>query len=123
MNELQLDSGWLDTNDMDRTLCCPKCRSGSIETLNLARRYGGAIGAIAGGTSGIALAVTGAEIGLLAGPIGAVLGAAAGVVIEGIIGGATGCAAGSRLGSAIDRNILHNQHCRTCGHRFSEGPS
>ena len=32
-------------------------------------------------------------------------------------------AAGSRLGSAIDRNILHNLHCRACGHRFSNKSS
>ena len=102
---------------------CPKCRSTHIEEPNVARRFGGAIGAIAGTTSGVALALTGAEIGLLAGPIGAVLGAAAGVIIDGIVGGATGCAAGSRLGAAIDQNILHNHHCRSCGHTFSDKPS
>jgi hypothetical protein len=59
-------------------------------------------------------------MGLLAGPIGVVLGGVAGVIIDGIVGGATGCAAGSKLGAAIDRNILHNHHCRGCGHTFSE---
>lgn len=124
MNELQWDSEWHNENDiMNVTPRCPKCRSANIEARNLARRYGGAIGAIAGTTSGVVLALTGVEIGLLAGPIGIMLGAAAGVVIDGIVGGATGCAAGSRLGSAIDRNILHNQHCRACSHRFSDKPS
>jgi len=124
MNELQFGSEWHDDNDiMDVTPRCPKCRSASIETRNVARRFGGAIGAIAGTTSGVVLALTGAEIGLLAGPIGVVLGAAASLVIDGIVGGATGCAAGSRLGSAIDRNILHNQDCRACGHNFSDKPS
>ncbi len=124
MNELQFDSDWHDDNSiMDVMPRCPKCQSPCIETRNLARRFGGAIGAIAGTTSGVALALTGAEIGLLAGPVGAIFGAAAGVVIDGIVGGATGCAAGSRLGSAVDQNILRNQHCRTCGHRFSDKPS
>jgi hypothetical protein len=102
---------------------CPECRSTHIDEPNVARRFGGAIGAIAGTTSGVALALTGAEIGLLAGPIGAVLAAAAGVVIDGIVSGAAGCAAGSRLGRAIDQTILHNQHCRACGHRFSDESS
>ena len=124
MNELQFGSEWHDDNDiMDVTPRCPKCRSASIETRNLARRFGGAVGAIAGTTSGVALALTGAEIGLLAGPIGTMFGAAAGVVIDGIVGGATGCAAGSRLCAAIDQNILHNHHCRLCGHTFSAKPS
>lgn len=122
MRDLTLEQAW-DDEAADAPLRCPRCGSASIETPNLARRFGGAIGAIAGTTSGVALALTGAEIGLLAGPIGAVLGAVAGVVIDGIVGGATGCAAGSRLGSAIDRNILNNQHCRACGHRFSDKPS
>lgn len=122
MPDMTLEQVW-DGDVVDVTPRCPKCGSASIETPNLARRFGGAIGAIAGTTSGVALTLTGAEIGLLAGPIGAVLGAAAGVVIDGMVGGATGCAAGSRLGSAIDRNILHNQRCRACGHRFSDKPT
>ena len=122
MRDLTLEQAW-DDEAAAAPLRCPRCGSASIETPNLARRFGGAIGAIAGTTSGVALALTGAEIGLLAGPIGAVLGAVAGVGIDGIVGGATGCAAGSRLGSAIDRNILNNQHCRACGHRFSDKPS
>ena len=120
MNELMLE---YDEETAGLTPRCPKCRSTQIDEPNLARRFGGAIGAIAGTTSGVALALTGAEIGLLAGPIGAVFGAAAGVIIDGIVSGAAGCAAGSRLGSAIDQNTLHNQHCRTCGHRFSDKPS
>jgi len=124
MHELQFGNEWHDDNEIvDLMPRCPKCRSASIETRNLARRFGGAIGAIAGTTSGVALALTGAEIGLLAGPVGAMFGAAAGVVIDGIVGGATGCAAGSRLGAAIDQNILHNHHCRSCGHTFGDKPS
>ncbi len=121
---MQFGSEWRDDNDIvDVTLRCPKCRSASIETRNLARRFGGATGAIAGTTSGVALALTGAEIGLLAGPVGAMFGVAAGVVIDGIGGGATGCAAGSRLGAAIDQNVSHNHNYRSCVHTFSEKPS
>lgn len=102
----------------DVTARCPKCRSTDIESRDVARRYGGAIGAILGTTSGVASGLAGAEIGFLGGPIGAMLGGVAGVVIEGIFGGAAGCAAGLRLGAAIDRNVLNNQQCRTCGHAF-----
>lgn len=119
-----MDNLLLEHDDnMRLTPHCPKCRSADIEAADFARRFCGAIGAIAGTTGGMAVALTGAEIGLLAGPIGAALGAAAGVVIDGIIGGAAGCAAGSRLGSVIDRNILHNLHCHACGYRFSDEPS
>jgi hypothetical protein len=69
---------------MDITQRCPNCRSTRVEPRNYAQRLGGAIGAIAGSTSGIALALTGMEIGLLGGPVGAMLGGMAGVVIEGI---------------------------------------
>jgi uncharacterized membrane protein len=105
---------------VDVTQRCPNCRSTRVEPRNYAQRLGGVIGAIAGSISGIALALTGAEIGLRAGPVGAMLGGMAGVVIEGIVGDATGCAAGSKLGTAIDKNILHNQLCRDCGHTFSD---
>lgn len=118
MHDLMLGHEW-NEDIADITPRCPKCQSPQIEPRNIARRYGGAIGAIAGTTSGVALALSGAEMGLLAGPIGVVLGGVAGVIIDGIVGGATGCAAGSKLGAAIDRNILHNQHCRGCGHTFS----
>jgi hypothetical protein len=66
------------------------------------------------------LALNGAKGGFLKVSLGALLGTAAGVVIEGIVGGATGCMTGSKLGSAIDRNVLHNQQCRACGHTFSD---
>ena len=124
MHELLLNGEWHNDHDIvDVTPRCPKCHSVNIEPRNRARRFGGAIGAIAGTTSGAALALSGAEFGLIGGPIGAVLGAAAGVVIDGIVGGAAGCAAGSKLGAAIDRNILHNQHCRDCRHTFSDKSS
>jgi len=119
MRELALEHEW-SGDVIDVTPRCPRCHSARVESRNFARRLGGAIGAIAGTTSGMALAVIGAEVRLLTGPIGAVLGGLAGVVIEGIVGGATGCAAGSKLGAAVDQNILRNQHCRDCGHAFSE---
>jgi phage tail tape-measure protein len=119
MHDMVHENEW--GGDMvDVTQRCANCRSARVEPRNYAQRLGGAIGAIAGSTSGIALALTGMEIGLLGGPVGAVLGGMAGVVIEGIVGGATGCAAGSKLGAAIDRNILHNQLCLDCGHTSSD---
>jgi hypothetical protein len=119
MHELALEHEWND-GLMDVTPRCPKCMSPQLGTRNLARRFGGAIGALAGTTSGVLLALSSAKDGLLKGPVGALLGAVAGVVIDGIAGGATGCMAGSKLGAAIDRNILHNQQCCACGHTFSD---
>lgn len=98
---------------------CPKCQSASVESRNIARRFGGAIGVIVGATSGIAGAL-GIQGGVLTGPVRVLRGSVADVVIEGIVSGAMGCAAGSRLGSSIDMNILRNRHCRCCGHTFSD---
>ncbi len=122
MYELTQEHEWIG-GIFDATPRCPRCQSPQVEPRNLAKKFGGAIGAVTGITSGVALALTGAEVGLLAGPIGAVLGGIAGVIIDGIAGGAAGCAAGSKLGDAIDRNILDNQHCRSCGHTFSNKSS
>lgn len=119
MNDAYQHDEW-GADFMDVSPCCPKCQSPHIGTRNLARRFGGALGAIAGTAGGVTAAVAGAQVGLLGGPLGVLLGAAAGVVIDGIVGGATGCAAGLRLGEAIDRNILHNHHCRACGHTFGD---
>jgi hypothetical protein len=119
MRDLVHQPEW-DADVAGAAQACPNCQSARIESRNYAQRLGGAIGAIAGSTSGIALALTGAEIGLLAGPVGAMLGGIAGIVIEGIVGGATGCAAGSKLGAAIDGNILKNRRCRDCSHTFSD---
>jgi hypothetical protein len=119
MHELALEHEWND-GLMDVTPRCPKCMSPQLETRNLARRFGGAIGALAGTTSGVLLALNGAKDVFLRGPLGALLGTVAGLVIEGIVSGATGCMAGSKLGSVIDRNILHNHQCSACGHTFGD---
>lgn len=117
MHDVLLDDG-RDDALMEIEPRCHRCGSAHVESRHLARRFGGAIGAIVGTTGGVAAALAGAEVGFLSGPAGALLGAAAGVVIDGIVGGATDCAAGSRLGAAIDRNVLRNYRCRACGHVF-----
>ena len=119
MTEAAMDDEW-GGGFMDVPLRCPQCHSTRIDTRGLARRFGGAIGAIVGTTGGVAAAVAGAEVGLLAGPIGVILGAAAGVVIEGIVGGATGCTANFRLGEAVDRNFLHDHRYRACGNTLGD---
>jgi hypothetical protein len=118
MHELMLDPEW-GGEVMDVTPRCPKCRSVHIESRNMARRLGGAIGAIAGTAGGVILALKTESMSFSKVPVITLLGAAAGVVIEGIVAGATGGVAGSKLGEAIDHNVLHNQHCRDCGHTFS----
>jgi hypothetical protein len=122
MHDLTLEHEWND-GIVDITPRCSQCHSVHIETRDIARRLGGAIGVIAGTTGGMALALAGTELGLLAGPVGAVMGCITGLIIDGIVGGATGCAAGCKLGTAIDQNILRNQRCRDCGHTFSNKSS
>jgi outer membrane lipoprotein SlyB len=52
------------------------------------------------------------EIGLLLAP----LGGAAGVVSSAVLGGL----AGANLGKLIDKQILDNNLCDSCGHCFSD---
>lgn len=49
MHDMILDGEWHDDHDIvDITPRCPKCQSPCIEPRNIASRFGGAIGAIAG---------------------------------------------------------------------------
>ena len=107
-------------------LCCPRCHSPHLITLDLGQRTGGLIGAAGGAVSGVAGALSGAETGALvgaaAGPVGMALGTLAGALFGGLIGATTGGIAGARLGALVDETILHNIECQTCGHRFTPDP-
>jgi len=71
---------------------CPKCESTHVETRNRARKADGAIGTVAGTTSGVVFALSSPEIGLTSGPAQSACGVLSRAVIAGLIGGATGCA-------------------------------
>lgn len=60
MNDLMLE---YDEDAAGLTRRCPMCPSTHIEEPDVARRFGGAIGGIARTTSGLASALTRAEIG------------------------------------------------------------
>ena len=109
------------------TMICPKCASRDIETRDVAKKTGGALGLLAGAASGVASAMSGADIGasvgsavgLIAGPVGSRLGGLAGTLIGGLLGGVAGGVAGARLGHLIDEQMLDNYHCLACDYRFS----
>jgi hypothetical protein len=106
------------------TICCPRCKSPRIITLDQGRKIGGAVGAVAGATGSTLVtwggAKTGAALGMIAGPPGAILGGLAGMVIGALVGGAAGCTTGAIAGETIDENLLSNYQCQTCGFTFGK---
>lgn len=108
----------------DTSVKCPRCESEHIETRNYAKKTGSAIGAVAGGTVGVAGALGGAEagatVGLVAGPVGVAIGGIFGAIIGGLIGAVTGGAVGAQCGAIIDENALENYHCIECDYTFGK---
>jgi len=102
---------------------CPHCRSIHIESLDRAKKAGGAIGFVGGAASGAAGAMSGARVGatvgMLAGPVGASIGGLTGALLGGLMGGAAGSLAGSRIGQLLDERVLDNYHCLKCDQVFS----
>ena len=106
------------TNTSDIPIC-PKCQSTRVETRNHARKAGGAIGTVAGTTSGVVFALSGTEVGVPIGPVPPAYGVWAGAVIAGLIGGAAGCATGAVWGEILDEKCLRNYFCHACGYKSS----
>ena len=104
------------------SLICPNCGSEQIRIKNIAKKAGGAIGAVAGGASGIAGAMSGARLGFLVGaavgPVGAFAGSLAGAALGCILGAAVGCEVGLTVGGMVDDHLLDNYECLSCGHAF-----
>ena len=102
---------------------CPSCGSTHIETLNLGKKTGSAVGFIGGAASGASSAMAGARIGAtvgaIAGPLGSGIGTVAGAILGALAGGTAGGVAGARLGQIVDERLLDNYHCLKCDHRFS----
>lgn len=104
-------------------LQCPRCNSIHVESLDRARKTGGAVGFVGGATSGAASAFSGARVGatvgMAAGPVGASVGGIIGAVLGALMGGTAGGLAGAKLGRLIDDRLLQNHHCLNCDHLFT----
>jgi hypothetical protein len=106
------------------TICCPRCKSSKIITLDHGRKIGGMVGAVAGAARGTSATLGGAKTGdalsTVAGPSGVILGSLAGIVMDALICGAAGCTTGAIAGEAIDENLLNNYQCQACGFTFGK---
>jgi hypothetical protein len=107
-----------------QALLCPRCQSERIETRSYGKKIGGAVGAVAGIGSGMALVLSGADVGAAirpaAGPAGTVQSGLAGGVLAVLMSGSAGCVAGAAFGDVIDENVLDKYRCVECGHAFSQ---
>lgn len=90
---------------------CSKCGSTRVTTQHPARRFCGAVGAIAG-------CIVGFVTSLHSSSSGTVIGRIASAIVGALLGGASGAAAGVSIGDAIDSNVLQNNRCVACGHAF-----
>lgn len=97
-----------------QTTLCPKCQSTHIESRNLGRKAGSALGVFVGFAGTVA--IVGAMESL---PGGANIRRFATVLMKAMVGGTSGCAVGAALGEVIDENVLTNHRCLHCGHCFS----
>ncbi len=104
-------------------LQCPRCNSIHVESLDRAKKAGGAVGFVGGAATGAASAFSGARVGavvgMAAGPVGASVGGIIGAVLGGLMGGTAGGLAGAKLGRLIDDRLLQNHHCLNCDHVFA----
>lgn len=103
----------------DQELICPRCQSERVETRGYGKKIGGAMGAIAGIGSGIALVLSGADLGAVTGAGTKTDGLARGVLAV-LKSGSAGCVAGAAFGDVIDEEVLDKHRCVECGHTFSQ---
>lgn len=105
-------------------LLCPRCQSERVETRSYGKKIGGALGAIAGIGSGMALVLSGADISKVGGSMAVSSDTAAGGLAGGVLvvlrSGSAGCTAGADFGNVIDENVLDKYRCVECGHAFSQ---
>lgn len=81
---------------------CPKCGSTLVEKKGHAKTAGAIVGTAAGAYAGY----TGSDT-------------LAGAILGAIIGAAIGGTAGVTACEIIDRNVLDDCHCNSCGYDFS----
>ncbi|MBI2726210.1 MAG: hypothetical protein HYX42_08170 [Polaromonas sp.] len=107
---------------------CPNCHHEDRRPKNLARKIGGALGAVAGAACGVYGILGTDRIGMddVHYPediedFRTDLISLAAATLRAIIGATTGCLVGIRLGELVDAHLLENQTCRQCGHPFGAG--
>ncbi len=107
---------------------CPHCHHEDRRPKNLARKIGGALGAVAGAACGVYGILGTDRIGMddVHFPediedFRTDLISLAAATLRAIIGATTGCLVGIRLGELVDAHLLENQTCRQCGHPFGAG--
>lgn len=95
---------------------CPKCGSQNTQPRELARRTGCAFGTVAGVAAGVMTAIVTADIPAV--PLARALGIVSVAIIGGMAAGSAGSTTGAALGEIVDRNILNNCTCISCGKHF-----
>mgnify|MGYP000853133431 CR=1 FL=1 len=95
---------------------CPKCGSNNTQSRDLGRRTGCVFGAFAGVATGVMVAVATADVPAI--PAVRVLGIVSVAIMGGMAAGSAGSNTGAALGESVDRNILNNRTCLSCGKHF-----
>lgn len=101
---------------------CPQCHSSKTVLRNRATRIGAALGAAAGASSSISAAAKGVHLGVsLSPPIGTPqmpINGLTAAIFAALTGAAIGSVTGARLGRALDKLVLNNYQCLSCGFTF-----
>jgi hypothetical protein len=102
---------------------CPFCNSQNIAFHKTAMRIGAVLGAVGGAAQGVSAALAATRIvppvGGTPDPFAITLSAFSSAILGGLAGGVSGCIVGAQLGEKLDRHVLANNLCLTCGHRFN----
>lgn len=105
------------------SLQCPNCNSLQTASLRAAQKAGALVGTISGVARGASMALAGSQAGIavvtLTSPPSIPLATLSNAILGGLAGGVGGCALGAQLGEQLDRHVLANNLCLTCGHRFN----
>lgn len=104
------------------SLHCPTCGSPQTTTRYTAMRIAALIGMLGGALRGagtILLSPPTSATSSLSKPPHLSLSALSSAILSGLVGGAGGCAMGAQLGEKLDRHVLANNLCLSCGNRFN----
>lgn len=92
---------------------CPQC-STPANPVHCVRKFGTAIGIVAGGISTISGIVQGAKTGSALGLAGIAIGAAAGSLLRVLFGISSGGLLGGQTGKLVDENLIGFYRCPKC---------
>lgn len=104
------------------SLHCPSCGSTQTTTHLTAMRIAAIIGMLGGALRGAGTTLLNdhsASASSLTQHPTVNLSVLSSAIISSLVGGAGGCAMGAQLGEKLDRHILANNCCLSCGHRFN----